>query len=103
MTARAGRRSAARHPNKWKDDKIPAARPAPEIRAEPRDADGSDAYDYIEDVGLLISDGMIEASVTYGELSIPADAHVIDHRPNLLMAGFIDAHLHFPQIQLVAS
>ena len=35
--------------------------------------------------------------------SASPDARVIDHRPHLLMAGFIDAHIHFPQVQVVAS
>jgi guanine deaminase len=27
----------------------------------------------------------------------------IDHRPHLLLPGFIDAHVHFPQMQVIAS
>jgi guanine deaminase len=27
----------------------------------------------------------------------------IDHRPHLLLPGFIDAHMHFPQMQVIAS
>ena len=30
-------------------------------------------------------------------------APVTDHRPNLMMAGFIDTHIHFPQVQVIAS
>src|SRR5690606_32369941 len=27
----------------------------------------------------------------------------VDHRPHLIMPGFIDPHLHFPQVQVIAS
>jgi guanine deaminase len=32
-----------------------------------------------------------------------ADTSTIDHRPHLIMPGFIDMHLHFPQMQVIAS
>jgi guanine deaminase len=32
-----------------------------------------------------------------------ADATVIDHRPHLILAGFIDPHIHFPQMQVIGS
>ena len=47
---------------------------------------------------------MIAAAGTYAEVSPQAlSAVVTDHRPHLLMAGFIDTNLHFPQAQVVAS
>ncbi|MFV0302067.1 MAG: guanine deaminase, partial [Paracoccus sp. (in: a-proteobacteria)] len=27
----------------------------------------------------------------------------VDHRPNLILPGFIDPHIHFPQVQVIAS
>ena len=35
--------------------------------------------------------------------SVPAGTEIIDHRPHLIMPGFIDAHLHMPQTQVIAS
>ena len=32
-----------------------------------------------------------------------AGATVIDHRPHLILPGFIDAHIHFPQVQVIGS
>jgi guanine deaminase len=32
-----------------------------------------------------------------------SDVTKIDHRPHLLLPGFIDAHAHFPQMQVIAS
>ena len=28
---------------------------------------------------------------------------MIDHRPNLILPGFIDPHIHFPQMQVIGS
>ncbi len=70
------------------------------FHAEPQGADES-AFTYIEDGALLIRDGMIEKRGEYATLK--GEAPEIDHRPHLLMAGFIDAHIHFPQVQVIAS
>ncbi|KIC23835.1 guanine deaminase [Leisingera sp. ANG-M6] len=72
--------------------------------AEPQDPQDTSAYEFIEDGALLVADGMILAKGSYGDLAPQAaGAEVIDHRPNILMAGFIDTHLHFPQVQVIAS
>ncbi|MEY8099267.1 guanine deaminase [Falsihalocynthiibacter sp. S25ZX9] len=72
--------------------------------AEPSAPEDTDAYTYIEDGALLIADGMITASGPYDVVSAQASgAKVVDHRPNILMAGFIDTHIHFPQVQVIAS
>ena len=69
--------------------------------ADPQGGDEG-ALRYIEDGALLIRDGRIERRGDYAALKGLAEKEV-DHRPYLLMAGFIDAHIHFPQVQVVAS
>lgn len=66
---------------------------------------GDAAHRHVEDGVIVIVDGLIEA---VGEASIllptlPAGAAIVDHRPHLIMPGFIDAHLHLPQTQVIAS
>lgn len=74
------------------------------FRREPRDSADTDAYLYVEDGALLVRGGMIVAAGTYAEVAAQSpDAATTDHRPHLLMAGFIDTHLHFPQAQVIAS
>ena len=74
------------------------------FHARPCDASDTDAFTYIEDGPLLLSDGQIIASGPHADVAGQApEAQVIDHRPHLLMAGFIDTHIHFPQVQVVAS
>ncbi|MER8923230.1 MULTISPECIES: guanine deaminase [unclassified Mesorhizobium] len=63
------------------------------------------AWRYEEDGGLLIRDGRIVAAGAYADVERQAGdgAKKIDHRPHLLLPGFIDAHAHFPQMQVIAS
>jgi guanine deaminase len=72
-------------------------------RPEARDDHAS--YVFEEDGALLLADGRIMAAGSYDEVlgKAPAGVEVIDHRPHLLMAGFIDPHIHFPQMQVTAS
>jgi len=72
--------------------------------AEPQGPEDTDAYCYQSDGAILIGGGKIIASGSYAEISAGApQAEIIDHRPHLLMAGFIDPHIHFPQVQVIAS
>jgi guanine deaminase len=71
----------------------------------PETIDDHAAYRYEEDGGLLLRDGKIVAAGSYAEVAKQAGdvVKVIDHRPHLLLPGFIDAHMHFPQMQILAS
>jgi guanine deaminase len=53
----------------------------------------------------LIRDGVIADIGSFPDVEARAgdDVTVIDHRPHLIMPGFIDTHLHFPQMQVVGS
>lgn len=61
-----------------------------------------DNHRYIEDGAILVRDGLIEAVGEYADLAQP-DLPEIDHRPNLILPGFIDTHIHFPQVQVIGS
>ncbi|MBN9670326.1 guanine deaminase [Roseibium aggregatum] len=71
----------------------------------PNGPDDTGAYYYEEDGALLITGGRIEVRGRYEEVSVsaPAKTPVEDHRPHLLLPGFIDTHIHFPQVQVIAS
>ncbi|MEM8688453.1 MAG: guanine deaminase [Pseudomonadota bacterium] len=72
---------------------------------EPDGVEDASVYRYCEDGAALIRDGHIIASGDHADVILRAgdDTQVIDHRPHLLMPGFIDTHLHFPQMQVIAS
>ena len=72
---------------------------------EPESSDDSSSYRYEEDGGLLVRDGRIADAGDYAEVAARAGDGVetVDHRPHLVVPGFIDAHAHFPQMQVIAS
>lgn len=75
-----------------------------DFHAAPADEMDTDAYTYIKDGAILIEGGKIKATGVYQDIAAQAPkATVKDHRPNLLLPGFIDTHVHFPQVQVVAS
>ena len=74
------------------------------FRRAPEGPGDAAALDYREDGALLIREGRIAGAGDYAAVAPGApDAEVIDHRPHLVLPGFIDPHIHFPQSQVVAS
>ena len=73
--------------------------------AEPQGADDAGAVVHVEDGGVLVEAGRIAASGAWAEVRQLAgpDVPIVDHRPNLVLPGFVDPHIHFPQTQVVAS
>ena len=70
--------------------------------SEPQGLDDAASYRYLEDGAVVIEDGRIVALDDFGSVDI-GDARVIDHRPHLILPGFIDTHLHYVQSQMIAS
>lgn len=71
-----------------------------------RPAHGQDAssYTYETDGGLLLSAGKIADSGPFDAVRARhADARIVDHRPHLVLPGFIDPHIHYPQMQVIGS
>ncbi|WP_288948773.1 guanine deaminase [uncultured Paracoccus sp.] len=60
------------------------------------------AFTYHEDGAVIVEDGKIAAVGDYADLRQP-DLPETDHRPHLILPGFIDTHIHFPQVQVIAS
>lgn len=63
------------------------------------------ACEYWEDGVLIVSGGRVIAAGDHDTLAsrIPADAERIDHRGKLIVPGFIDTHVHYPQTDIIAS
>jgi guanine deaminase len=71
---------------------------------EPQGIDDHAACRYDADGAILVRGGHVAAIGPAAEVLPQAgDAEVVDHRPHLLMPGFIDTHIHFPQAQVIAS
>jgi guanine deaminase len=66
---------------------------------------GAAAYRYLEDGALRIETGQIAEVGEARDLiaRAPADAVIDDHSGRLILPGFIDAHIHYPQTRVVGS
>ncbi|RFC66947.1 MULTISPECIES: guanine deaminase [Mesorhizobium] len=71
----------------------------------PESVEDRSAFSYEEDGAILIEDGRIVASGAYANVAgkAKADVKIVDHRPNLILPGFVDCHAHYPQMQVIAS
>jgi guanine deaminase len=71
----------------------------------PRDAGDDGSYRYLEDGIILVKDGRIAAVGPAPEIApVLPRGLAIDHYPDaLILPGFIDTHIHFPQTQVIAS
>lgn len=68
-------------------------------------ADPAGAYEYLEDGMLVVRDGCVAevgpARDVLGRL--PAGTQVVDRCGKLLLPGFVDCHIHYPQTDVIAS
>ncbi len=63
------------------------------------------AYRYYEDGLLVINRGTVFMVDDYpaAKARIPPETSVHDHRGKLIMPGFIDTHIHYPQAEMIAA
>jgi guanine deaminase len=75
------------------------------FRADPGGSDDPDAYEHLEDGLLVVRDGHVEALGPARELlpALPREVEIVEHRGKLLMPGFVDTHIHYPQTDIIAA
>jgi guanine deaminase len=63
------------------------------------------AYGWHEDGLLIVNDGQVQAAGDYASLraSLPDSVEIQDYRGKLIVPGFIDTHIHYPQTDIIAS
>lgn len=73
--------------------------------ADPGERDDAAASEFFEDGLLIVEDGrVVEAGPASALLeSLSADTHVEDLSGKLIIPGLIDCHVHYPQIDIIAS
>jgi guanine deaminase len=71
----------------------------------PNGAGDAGSYRYLDDGIILVRDGKVDAVGPASELTPGLPAGVpVEHFPHaLIMPGFIDPHIHYPQTQVIAS
>jgi len=73
--------------------------------ADPGEEADDSTWEYFED-GLLVTDGghIVNAGDAAALLAdLPADVPVRDYSDKLIVPGFIDCHVHFPQLDIIGS
>jgi guanine deaminase len=73
--------------------------------SDPGDQSTRSAYEYFEDGLLIVDEGHIVAAGNAPKLlsELAADTPVIDYAGKLIVPGFIDCHVHFPQLDIIGS
>ncbi|WP_299005478.1 guanine deaminase [uncultured Shewanella sp.] len=61
------------------------------------------SYEYIEDGLLVVKDGKIVDAKPYRQRHSQRFSRIEDYSGKLIMPGFIDTHVHYPQTQMIAS
>ncbi len=66
---------------------------------------GEASWVYIEDGLLWLEQGRVHAVGEYRDLikTLDSSVPVRDYRHHLIVPGFIDAHLHYPQLEMIAA
>jgi len=72
---------------------------------EDPDVAGDDAHQFFEDGALVVEDGKVIAvgPVQDIEQNLADDIEIVDYSGYLIMPGMIDTHIHFPQVEVIAS
>ena len=73
--------------------------------ADPGEDDREEAVAYFEDGLLVVEDGLVAELGEAGALleSLPGDTRVEDLSGRLIVPGLIDCHVHYPQLDVIAS
>ncbi|WP_332851380.1 guanine deaminase [Duganella sp. S19_KUP01_CR8] len=63
------------------------------------------SHEWHEDGLLIVADGKVQAAGDYAALraTLPPGTELHDYSGKLLMPGFIDTHVHYPQTDMIAS
>lgn len=72
---------------------------------DPAEVGDDSSYEYFPDGLMIVKSGLIEAVGPAPDLSpqVPVDAAVTHYPESLIVPGFIDCHLHYPQTEMIAS
>ena len=73
--------------------------------SDPGEASLASAYEYFEDGLLIVDDGNV-AEAGHAETLLPGlaeDVLITEFPGQLIVPGFVDCHVHFPQLDIIAS
>ncbi len=73
--------------------------------SDPGEASNPSAYEFFDDGLLIVNDGAVEAA-GHAELllqGLSEDVLLTELPRKLIVPGFVDCHVHFPQLDIIAS
>jgi guanine deaminase len=75
------------------------------FRSDPGAHDDPSSFEFLEDGLLVTRGGRIEAIGPAHELlpNLPTALHIVGHGDSILMPGFVDTHIHYPQTDVIGS
>src|SRR5512132_1921063 len=75
------------------------------FRDDPGAASRDASYEHFDDGALIVEDGRVARAGPAAAIlaSLPRETEVVDRRGSLLMPGFVDAHIHYSQTDVIAS
>jgi guanine deaminase len=75
------------------------------FRADPGAQDDPSSFEFLEDGLLVTHNGQVTEIGPAKELlrTLPLDIDVINHSNCILMPGFVDTHIHYPQTDVIGS
>jgi guanine deaminase len=75
------------------------------FREDPGVASAASSFEHFEDGLLVVEDGRVARVGPAQPLlaSLPRGMQVVDRRPALILPGFVDAHIHYAQTDVIAS
>ena len=70
----------------------------------PLEDNEKESAEYIQDGLLLIDDGMISNFGCYEDICSELDGYEVEHKTDhLIVPGFVDGHIHFPQVRVMGA
>ena len=75
------------------------------FRSDPGPHDDPGSFEFLEDGLLVTADGQVASIGPAHELlsALPSDARLVEHGDSILMPGFVDTHVHYPQTDIIGS
>lgn len=75
------------------------------FHADPFLTDPEKSYRYEQDALIVMENGKIKAFGSYAELkkTLPENADVTIYKDSIVLPGFIDTHIHYPQTQIIGA
>ena len=73
--------------------------------SDPDKTANNPCYEYFSDGLLVINNGSVESlsDASQAISTLDPKIEVIEHKNSLILPGFVDTHIHYPQTEIIAA